>query len=57
MMKCEVCGMIFPDNKVKHKPSSVMIHGCEEDDTYDVCPYCGSGDIYDYEEEVEEDED
>ena len=57
MMKCEVCGMTFPDNKVKHKPCSVMIHGCEEDDTTDVCPYCGSGDIYDYEEEVEEDED
>lgn len=51
MLKCDCCCRVFSEDDVAHKPSVIRIHGIDEDDSEDVCPYCHSDEIYDYEEE------
>lgn len=56
MYKCDCCGSVFAEERAATRPSRIYIHGDAEDEGEDVCPYCLSEDIYDYEPETADDE-
>lgn len=57
MIKCCECGEIFEDDEVESRSECVgEFWGSPAYMSIDVCPFCGSDEIEDYEEEQEEDE-
>ena len=56
MIKCNNCGEVFHEDDVAVKTTWIRIHGEDEAEDIDVCPYCHSEEIIEEEEEEEDDE-
>jgi RNA polymerase subunit RPABC4/transcription elongation factor Spt4 len=56
MIKCEHCKRIFDNNEIiTERQYMGEFWGSPAYDDFDVCPYCKSDEIFDYEEEEEDD--
>lgn len=53
MYVCMSCGSRFPEEDASVKTLYVRIHGDEDSEDIDVCPYCGSDELA-YTDDVEE---
>ena len=53
MYKCTWCGEKFCEEDAALKALRIRIHGEEETEAIDVCPYCGSEEIVEIDDEVE----
>lgn len=55
MYICTCCGEKFDEENAGVKHLSILIHGEEEIDTIDCCPYCRSDELADAEDDEEAD--
>lgn len=56
MYRCTWCGLIFHEEDAAVKTTCIRIHGENETEDIDVCPYCHSEEIVEVEEEEDDNE-